>query len=529
MFRNNKNSFFSIGGQVNNSSSQSEKCLDQAIQAICQFEMNTIAAPLYWYQIEPAEGEFDFGQIDMILSKARKNHLKVIFLWFGTWKNGASHYVPHWIKSDHKRFMWAHNAVGAPTGILSPLGEETRSADCKAVAKIMEYIKKLDNDNTVLAFQVENEPGLLGTPRDYGEEAEKQFRAEIPDDMKEFLLTLREGEIFSSWLEKGASLSRPWKDTFGLIAEEVFSAYYIAKYIECVAKAGKNIYELPMYVNVWTRETYSRIPGLDYPSGGATSSVLDLWKYFAPHIDCICPDIYFEDRDTYKLVCSRYARQDNVLYIPESHASDQNALHIFEAIEQYGLSGIHCFAIDSTIDNEGRLRPECEQFRHTIKILSSMKPLLEKYRGSGRIYAVVQQECMESMFFDFGDFWGLVNFLNSITDEPYIHLDNCHNDEEHIKARGKGLIVYAGNGEFFLAGDGFKLVLIKKDNMEYITSSLRGFKFLNARNQEYQIVEEGNFNADGEFISNKIRCGDESDMGLWVYYDVGLVHAIVEI
>ena len=94
--------------------------------------------------------------------------------------------------------------------------------------------------------------------------------------------------------------------------------------------------------------------------------------------------------------------------------------------------------------------------------------------------------------------------------------------------RGKGLIVYTGNGEFFLAGDGFKLVLIRKDNMEFITSSLRGFKYLNARNQAYKVVEEGEFNQEGDFVPKKVRCGDESDMGLWVYYDVGLVHAVLE-
>ena len=47
MFRREKNDFFSIGGQVNNSSSQSEETLERAITAIKKFEMNTLAAPLY--------------------------------------------------------------------------------------------------------------------------------------------------------------------------------------------------------------------------------------------------------------------------------------------------------------------------------------------------------------------------------------------------------------------------------------------------------------------------------------------------
>ncbi len=528
MFRREKNDFFSIGGQVNNSSSQSEETLERAITAIKKFEMNTLAAPLYWYQTEREEGVYDFGQIDFILKKARENQLKVVFLWFGTWKNGASHYVPEWVRADGKRFPWVKNAVGATTRILSPIGRETMEADGRAVAKVLAYIKEQNRDDTVLAFQIENEPGLLGAPRDYGRESEEIFCSEIPEDMKKFLQSLKDGELFKIWKENGSLLDAPWKKTFGLMAEEIFSAYCLASYVENVAAAGKKVYDLPLYVNVWVRETRSRIPGIDYPSGGATSLVLDLWKYFAPHIDCLCPDIYFDDRDTYQMVCSRYSREDNVLYIPESHADEKNALHIFEAVEKHMLAGVHCFAIDSTIDNDGNLKPECEQFRHTVKILASMKPLLEKYQGTGKIYAVVQQEWMESMFFDFGDFWGHVYFLNSITDEPYIHLDCSHDDEEHVKVRGKGLIVYTGNGEFFLAGDGFKLVLIRKDNMEFITSSLRGFKYLTARNHAYKVVEEGEFNQEGDFVPKKVRCGDESDMGLWVYYDVGLVHAVLE-
>ena len=125
MFDRGGKKFFSIGGQVNNSSSQSEECLERAVQAITKFEMNTIAAPICWYQTEPEEGVFDFGQIDLVLRKARENGLKVVFLWFGTWKNGASHYVPGWVKEDKKRFIWAQNAVGAPTRSLSPVGMET--------------------------------------------------------------------------------------------------------------------------------------------------------------------------------------------------------------------------------------------------------------------------------------------------------------------------------------------------------------------------------------------------------------------
>lgn len=520
--------FFSIGGQVNNSSTHSRATLEKALNAIDLFEMNTISTPIYWYQVEPEEGKFDFGQIDFVLEAARKRSLKVVFLWFGTWKNGASHYAPSWVKKDKARFKWALNQVGARTRILSPLCDESKRADINAFTRVMQYIKESNKDGTVIAVQVENEPGMLGTPRDYSPSANEIFNDVIPEDMARFLDSMQKGEVYDCWIKNGGRIKDTWRNSFGLMAEEIFSAYCFSKYIEDVAAAGKAVYRIPMYVNVWVSETMNRIPGIDYPSGGATSLVLDLWKHFAPSIDCICPDIYFTDLDTYDLVCSKYKRDDNILFIPESRAGQFNELHLFRMIEKYELTGIHCFAIDSTIDNEGNLRPHCKEFRNAIKILSSMKPLLEKYQGAGSIYSVVQYEGMDSQFFDFGDFYGRVYFLNSIKDEPYIHLDTYHDDEQHRSVRGKGLIIYTGRGEFYLAGDGFKLVLIRKDSIDSMTSSLHAFKYLNARNQEFISVEEGEFNEEGLFTVNKVRCGDEADMGIWVHHDVGLVRAVLE-
>ena len=44
-----------------------------------------------------------------------------------------------------------------------------------------------------------------------------------------------------------------WKEVFGPDADEYFSAYSVAAYINEVAKAGKAVYPLPLYVNAWLR------------------------------------------------------------------------------------------------------------------------------------------------------------------------------------------------------------------------------------------------------------------------------------
>jgi len=54
--------------------------------------------------IEPEEGRFDFALVDGLIEGARQNNLRLIFLWFGSWKNGMSSYVPLWVKEDYRRF-----------------------------------------------------------------------------------------------------------------------------------------------------------------------------------------------------------------------------------------------------------------------------------------------------------------------------------------------------------------------------------------------------------------------------------------
>ena len=72
------------------------------------------------------------------------------------------------------------------------------------------------------------------------------------------------------------------------------TAWSFATYIDGVAEAGKAVYDIPMYINVWLMEgsrLSGRFQGKIYPSGGAVSKVLDIYKWFTPHVDLIAPDI----------------------------------------------------------------------------------------------------------------------------------------------------------------------------------------------------------------------------------------------
>lgn len=518
------NPFFSIGGQTNNSSAYNRDTIMQAFNGIEAMGMNTIAAPIYWEQVETVPDNYIFDSIDMIVEEAKKRSLRVVLLWFGTWKNGASHYLPRWMKQDIETFTCCKNKSGLNTAIVSPFCKKTMERDAKAFEHVAAYVSKINHDETVLAIQVENEPGLLGTPRDYSKEANEAYFGKIPQDLAKWLQSSDKGTVFDIYKVNGCNADADWPTAFGFHAEELFSAYHTAKYVDYVAAKGKTVCNLPFYVNVWVRESQNRIPGIDYPSGGATTISFDIWKHFAPNIDCISPDMYFEDFETYDYLCSRYQRRNNPLYIPESKANGNNGRHILRMIENYELISVHCFAIDSVFNGMGELKPECLDFKDTVTILRSMKPLLEKYIGTGRIRSVAQYEGMDMEFLDFGDYYGRVYFFNSIKDEPYLHFDPYHNPPEYLEKKGIGLIIYEGDGSFYLAGRGFKLFLIPKTTAEEMSDIIHCYRILAGRNLSYLDVEEGRFNSDGNFIATRRRNGDETDTGLWVEPDIGVLH-----
>lgn len=532
LFYANGKPFFSIGGQARNSSSQSPKMMKKVWAGMEQMGLNTLAAPVSWEWLEPEEGVFCYSQVDFLVREAREHGVKLVLLWFGTWKNGVSQYVPEWVKTQTERFVWAESIQHNLTRTLSPCCTETREADKRAYCKMLKHLKEIKAEDVLLGIQIENEPGLLGTPRDYSECGETFFRSKVPGDIVEWVRDAAECPVKNIWEETGSKNDGTWEELFGFYAEEIASAYAVAVYINDISGAGKEIYDIPVYVNAWIGEMYNRVAGLDYPSGGAVSRVIDLWKYLSKDIDALCPDVYFSDYRTYCEVVRKYSREDNILYIPESSANHMNAMNTLNAMAEYGLSGIHFFGVDDVVTNEGAFREGYKEYKGLVALLSAMKPMIEKYQGTPKFFVVTQYEGSASQYLDFGDFCGrAVHYLpdGDYRWEPHRGTDTYHRDDSGtFEKLAKGIIIYLGEGEFYMAGEGFSLNLLRKRSIKEMTGGVLASQFQNGRHQRYLKIEEGHFDETEQYVTDRVRTGDECDTGIWMDTDVGVVHVKIQ-
>ena len=312
--------YLMLGVQANNSSAW-PAYLDKVWPAAETLHANTVELPIYWEQLEATQGKCDFSVVDLILKQARDHRLRLVLLWFGTWKNASSHYTPEWIKLDQEKYPFVRDKDGQTLDSPSPFSPPRLEADKNAFRALMRHLKQADPQRTVLMVQVENEAGVWGGVRDYGSEAEKAFAGPVPQKLVEGL----------------GKHPGTWRQVFGDTADETFQAWYIADYIEQVAAAGKAEYPLPLYVNAALRDPFHPGKAPSYESGAPTDNNIDLWKIAAPSISILAPDIYMPEYAKYMKTIDLYKRKDNPLLIPETGNTADYARYVYAAIGQGAL------------------------------------------------------------------------------------------------------------------------------------------------------------------------------------------------
>jgi hypothetical protein len=519
-FTVNGKPFFPVGGQSHNSSAYDAEEIASAIAGVCALGGNMLEAPVYWEQIEPEEGLYDFASVDTLHKACDDAGLKLVVLWFGTWKNGEMRYVPEWVKQDRTRFPRVVGYDGNRMNVLSSYSVQTRDADTRAFVELCRHIERVEGEEqTVVAVQVENEPGILGSDRDYGEAAAAAVREQVPSSLLEYLRGRSTGPVYDCWQMHGALVGQDWLDTFGFNGYEYREAWSIAVFIDSIAVAGHEHLNVPMYTNVWLGGDGWQVPGF-YPAGGPVAAVLDIWKAGAPHLATIAPDIYITNPERFRGTCASFARDDNPLFVPESGANDNNAMNMLTAIAEYDAIGYACFAVDSVLDLEGNLRPEAQLYAGSFACVTAMLPLIQRFRGTGKIRAVIQQEAAAFYPLRFERFngmipYGAMGYLGNVTDHRHGRMAGARESKPCF-----GLIVETGPYEFYLAGQ-FHLHLVPNQPPGW-TGALR-FPTV-ATPPDYLSVEEGVLLDDGSFEPRRRRNGDEVVFGgFWAAPDVGVV------
>ena len=473
--------FLILGGQAHNSSNYPEP-LKQVWPATKELGANTVMVPIAWEQIEPKEGEFDFSFVDTLLAQARENNVRLIPLWFASWKNNGPNYAPHWVKTDNTRFPRVITADGRTLNSLSPHAPATLEADKKAFVQLMRYLKKVDPQRTVIMAQPQNEPGTYGSVRDFSPLAQQSFDGPVPDAL----------------LKKMGKSPGTWKEVFGQDADEFFHAWHIAHFIGQVAAAGKAEYPLPMYINAALRGPFNPGQPGQYASGGPTDNVLDIYKAAAPSIDLLTPDIYMPEYKLYTTVLERYARADNPLFVSETGNRGEYARYLFPALGHDGI-GWSPFGMDYTpysnypLGAKETTLESIAPFKLGYALVNQGMREFAKASSQGKLHGTAEEPGQPTQLLKLNDRW---NATITYGVPQFWFVGEPPGNPEPI---GSALIAEIGPDEFLVTGQHARVSLHPANDA--------------VGNMIYDRVEEGRF-VEGKWEFHRNWNGDQTDYGL---------------
>ena len=434
--------FLILGGELGNSSAACDADIEANFDKLRRMGLNTVLVPAYWDLIEPVEGEFDYSLTDKVLEEARRNDLKVIFLWFGAWKNSMSCYAPLWFKQDFEKYPRAYTKEGKPLEIASAFSEEVFRADNKAFRSWLTHVAEADRGyGTVLMVQIENEIGMLEDARDHSEAADAFFNAPVPDELMSYLRKNRKDlhpYMKEKWSENGSKTRGTWTEVFGddIYTDEIFMAWHYARYVERMALSAREIYDVPLYVNA-AMNSRGRKPG-EYPSAGPLAHLIDIWHAGAPTLDFIAPDLY---DDGFKDWVAQYHLQNNPLFIPETKHMQNNGVRAFYVLGEHDAIGISPFAIEDGSAEQGT------PFVEGYEKLREMMPLIAEWQGKDAMWGLLfDQQDKERVIVD-GDLTLTCRHNFTLPWDPRA-------TDGSIWPEGGGIIIRLEEDEYIVAGNG---------------------------------------------------------------------------
>lgn len=507
--------FLILGGELGNSSASSFADIERIFPKLQRMGLNTVLVPAYWDLIEPEEGVFDFSLIDKTIQQARENQLKVVFLWFGAWKNSMSCYAPLWFKEDYKKYPRAYTRAGKPLEIASAFSDNVFQADNRAFSRLMTHIAAADKEiGTVLMIQIENEIGMLEDARDHSKEANKLFGAPVPESLTKYLSKNKKTlhpKMQAKWAANGHKTQGTWQEIFGddLYTDELFMAWHYAQYVEKLAQTARNIHNIPLFVNA-AMNSRGRQPG-QYPSAGPLAHLIDIWRCGAPSIDFLAPDLY--DKGFADWV-AQYHLHNNPLFIPEIRLSDANGVQAAYIIAEHDAIGLCPFSIEGGSDAEHA--PTVQAYNK----LRELMPLLTAAQGKNK---------MNGLYFDADSKERILQHDNlKLTCRHFFTLPwdpRATNGSTWPEAGG--IILRMNRNEYIIAGSGIVVEFEKLSESRTLdTTTLGEDGFVNTAQSTRQqadwqggtragigTVDEVKVNPDGSLTRLRRLNGDQTHQG----------------
>jgi len=473
--------FLVLAGELGNSSSSSLDYMKPIWPKLVALNLNTVLVPVYWELIEPAEGKFDFALVDGLIQEARRHKLRLVPLWFASWKNSMSCYAPVWVKTNQQRFPRSQDKAGNGMEILSPFAKANLEADAHAFSAFMHHLREVDaNDHTVIMVQVENEIGMIPDSRDRSAIANELYNQRVPTELISYLQQHKEQlipEFRTVWSANEFKTRGTWEEIFGKGAEtdEIFMAWYFARYVDRVTAAGKAEHPLPMFVNAaLIRPGYQ--PG-QYPSAGPLPHLIDVWRAGAPSVDFLSPDIYFQNFAEW---AGRFHRSGNPLFIPEAMPSPFVSVNGLYAVGQHDAIGFSPFSVDSLNEETGNA------LRQSYDLLTQLGPLILAHQGKGAMAGLLpegpEQRLPQQL--------RLGNYVLNITFE--------RPSEQNPSVLSGGLVISIGPDEFIFAGTNITVTFEADKGGDPLVGILS--------------VDEGAFK-NGQWIAGRRLNGDQTHQG----------------
>lgn len=461
-----------ISGELRNSTSSALPYARHALDHCQKLGLNSVIATISWEQFEPQEGVYDYTLVDGLIEAAEERDLKLVLIWFASYKNGKSTYAPGRVKRDTERFPRVLSAADEPgerrelpeisarfegqkkyKKTLSPTCAATWTADARAFAALMRRIKKVDKKRTVVMMQVENEPGLQDVKVDQRTESLALYHGPLPQPVFDYMQqnqTTLTPDLRQAWTASGKKNAGSWPEVFGNFAPDAFAAWSIAHFMEQVTQAGKAEYDIPMYYNTWVKLPADQ-PG-DYPTGGPIHSVLDIYRATSPSIDLLAPDLYVS---AFKEYCRAYRHPGNTLLIPECRLNNDVIAKAYWAFAEENALGFAPFAIDDTqLDN-----PLIEGYR----VLRQLEPLILAAQGTDRLKGFYRQVAPQSKTVNAGA-WSFDTGELEKPDAKYVQCSMGSfrftiNHTARLKnTPSYGLLIQLSEDEFLLTGQNIDLI-----------------------------------------------------------------------